>query len=173
MEIIHVVDNSEVNKKVREVVYSASNQTADCSCKMFQSQGMSCRHILCILKGKGLNEIPNNYIVHRWTKMTTRKSIFDVDDKVLEGCSTSKNESQLILDEWNHIFACMREAGKSKKKLSLLINGVIDVKKQLIELRNGSTKNKTKDIETFIGYNLPKEIDIHPPQISKTKESGK
>ena len=63
MKIIHVVDNSEVNKKVRDVVYSASNQTADCSCKMFQSQGMPCRHILCILKGKCLNEIPNNYIV--------------------------------------------------------------------------------------------------------------
>ena len=99
--------------------------------------------------------------------MTTRKSIFDVDDKVLEGCSTSKNESQLILDVWNHIFACMHEAGQSKEKLSLLINRVIDVKKQLIELRNGSTENKTKDIKTFIGCNLPKEVDIHPSQISK------
>jgi hypothetical protein len=46
-----VVNGSKVNKH-REVVYQFSNHIAHCSCKMFESEGMPCRHILFILKGK-------------------------------------------------------------------------------------------------------------------------
>jgi hypothetical protein len=40
---------------------------------MFESEGMPCRHILFIIKGKGLNEIPGYGIVNRWTKLATSK----------------------------------------------------------------------------------------------------
>lgn len=96
-EILHIYDNSKTNGKVREVVYNASDYSAICSCKMFQSQGIPCRHVLCVLKGKGLSEIPSNYILNRWTKLATSKPIFDVDGKV--GCSESKKrESTHIKD---------------------------------------------------------------------------
>lgn len=38
IEILHVVDNSKNNGKVREVVYNASDYSGNCPCKMFQSQ---------------------------------------------------------------------------------------------------------------------------------------
>jgi hypothetical protein len=62
VETLDIVDNSLVNRKLREVVYTASNHNAICSCKMFQSQGIPCRQILCVLKVKGINALPSHYI---------------------------------------------------------------------------------------------------------------
>jgi hypothetical protein len=101
-----VVNNIKVSKQ-REVVYHHSDHIAHCSCKMFESEGMPCRHILFILKGKGLNKIPSHYIVNRWTKLATSKPIFDCDGNVLEGCSKTDSESNLISDAWAQFFKCM------------------------------------------------------------------
>lgn len=46
-------------------------------------------------------------------------------------------------------------------------------KKQLIEFKGDCMHDKTKEVETFIGCNLPKEVQIHPPKIWKTKGSGR
>jgi hypothetical protein len=65
---------------------------------MFESEGMPCRHILFIIKGKGLNEIPGYGIVNRWTKLATSKPVFDCDGNVLEECSKTEQESKLVSD---------------------------------------------------------------------------
>jgi hypothetical protein len=35
------------------------------------------------------------------------------------------------------------------------------------------TLHKAKEVESFIGCDLPKEVEIHQPRSSKTKGSGK
>ena len=48
MSILIIIDNSEVNGKLREVTYDDSNHIAQCSCKTFESKGILgilCRHI--------------------------------------------------------------------------------------------------------------------------------
>jgi hypothetical protein len=173
VETLDIVDNSLVNRKLREVVYTASNHNAICSWKMFQSEGIPCRHILCVLKVKGINALPSHYIVNRWTKLATSKPVFGINDKVFEGCSEQNNESQLISNAWDYLFTCMHLAGHNKEKLQLVINGAIALKKQLTEFEDDSTQTKAKEVESFIGCDLPKEVEIHPPRSSKTKGSGK
>ncbi|KAF1865247.1 hypothetical protein Lal_00004621 [Lupinus albus] len=96
-----ILDNTMVNdnkvNKLREVVYQpSSNHVAQCSCKMFESEGMLCRHILFVLKGKGLSEIPKFYIVNRWTTIATSKPVFDYDGNILEACSKSQSQAKMI-----------------------------------------------------------------------------
>ncbi|KAJ1378335.1 Zinc finger, PMZ-type [Sesbania bispinosa] len=172
-EVLHVIDNSQANGKIREVVYNPSDHNANCSCNMFQSLGIPCRHILCVLKDKGLNEIPSNYIVNRWTKLANIKPIFDISNVVLESSSKPENESKLISDAWDNFLRCMDKVGQSKEKLLVVINGTIDIEKQLIEFEGDTQQSKTDDLQAFIGSNIPKEVDILPPQFSKTKGSGK
>ncbi|KAJ1381231.1 Zinc finger, PMZ-type [Sesbania bispinosa] len=172
-EVLHVIDNSQANGKIREVVYNPSDHNANCSCNMSQSLGIPCRHILCILKGNGLNKIPSNYIVNRWTKLANRKPIFDIANDVLERCSKPENERKLISDAWDNFLRCMDKAGQSKEKLLVVINGTIDIEKELTEFEGDSQQSKTNNLQAFIGSNIPKEVDILPPQFSKTKGSGK
>ena len=84
--IITVIDNTRNMSKKRQVTYNPSNRMTHCSCKMFECQGILCSHILCVLKGKALHELPSHYIVNRWTKMAAYKPVFDVDGTLLEGC---------------------------------------------------------------------------------------
>ncbi|PNY00107.1 protein FAR1-related sequence 5-like [Trifolium pratense] len=173
METLHIIDNSEKNSKLREVVYNPSNHNSICSCKMFQDQGIPCRHILCVLKGKGLNEIPDNYIVNRWTKFANRKPLFDIADNVSEKCSEFENDNKLISDLWDHFFKCVDKARMDKEKLHFMLNEVVNIEKQLDEFEGGSKQTKDDDIQTFIGSNIPDQVEILPPKMSKTKGSGK
>jgi len=95
--LITIADSSRKDRNSRQVIYNPSNYIAHYSCKMFECEGIPCRHILCILKAK-LNKLPQYYILSRWTKMAHTKPIFDVDGNVLEGCSHMNHEDKLISD---------------------------------------------------------------------------
>ncbi|KAG4909688.1 hypothetical protein JHK87_055804 [Glycine soja] len=68
---------------------------------------------------------------------------------------------------------CMDKAEQHKEKLLLVMNGVVNIEKQLAEYERDSKQTKTDDLETFVGSSIPKEVGILPPQFSKTKGSGK
>jgi len=60
--VVTIVDNGHSRGVKRQVVYDLSNHVAHYSCEMFECEGIPCRHILCVLKGKGLHELPSYYI---------------------------------------------------------------------------------------------------------------
>ncbi|KAH1042188.1 hypothetical protein GYH30_024480 [Glycine max] len=163
MKKLHVIENNDANGRLREEVYNPSDHNATWSCKMFQSQGIPCRHILCVLKGKGLTKIPSNYIVNRWTKLANRKPIFDITNNDVGTFSKSENEGKLILDAWGHFFRCMDKAGQHKEKLLLVMNEVVNIAKQLAEYKGDSKQTKTNDLQTFVGSSIAKKVGILPP----------
>ena len=113
--LIYVIDSSRSRGKSRQVVYDPSNHAAHCSCKMFECEGIPCCHILCILKGKVLRELPSYYVLNRWTKQAAKKPIFSTDGTVLEGCSQTQHEDKLISDTWLEFMDCMEIAGRDHK----------------------------------------------------------
>jgi len=159
--LITIVDSSRKDGKRRQVIYNPSNHIARCSCKMFESEGIPCRHILCILKAK-LNELPEYYMLSRWTKMTHAKPIFDVDGNVLEGYSQINHEDKLISDNWMEFLTCMEFARRDPKLLTLTLNGISNVKKQVMELKGGTSESKIQELESFIGSSASEQVEIHP-----------
>lgn len=71
-----VVANNTI-KKTYQVTYVVNSNDSACSCKMFESMGMLCCHILFVMKGKFLSEIPKQYSLQRWTKSALKKPIFN------------------------------------------------------------------------------------------------
>lgn len=53
------------------------------------------------------------------------------------------------------------------------MNGVIDIEKQLNEFEENPEQDMADDLQTFVGSNIPKEVEILPPRVSKTKGSGR
>ena len=114
--VITILDNTRNMTKKREVVYNPFDHVAYCSCKMFECEGIPCCHILCILKVKALHELPTYDTLNRWTKMSSRKPIFDVDGAILEGCSQMEHEDRLISKNWLDFLDCMQVAGRNPEK---------------------------------------------------------
>ncbi|KAF3616037.1 Protein FAR1-RELATED SEQUENCE 12 [Capsicum annuum] len=61
------------------VAFNVSNLNISCSCKMFEFEGVLCRHALKVFKIMNIRELPSRYIVHRWTKDAKYGILCDVD----------------------------------------------------------------------------------------------
>jgi hypothetical protein len=58
--------------KVREVCYDTATKIANCSCKLFESNGIPCRHIIQVLRIENEDELPSYYLLKRWQKRCKR-----------------------------------------------------------------------------------------------------
>lgn len=61
------------------VAFNASNLNISCSCKMFEFEGVLCRHALKVFQIMNVRELPSRYILHRWTKSAKYGILRDVD----------------------------------------------------------------------------------------------
>lgn len=61
-EGIKTITISDGSQKLRVVQCDTSTMIANYSCKLFESDGIPCRHIIQVLRGDGQNELPNAYI---------------------------------------------------------------------------------------------------------------
>lgn len=72
---VKIVAITDASKKVREVCCNTSTMVAKCSCMLFESLGIPCRHIVRFLRGAKVedsNEPPNHYVLKRWEKNCKR-----------------------------------------------------------------------------------------------------
>lgn len=81
--------SSDLSGKVREVMYNTTTKIAHCSCKLFESVGIPCSHIIIVLKREKFKEIPSHYILDRWTKMATKTAVLDSSGNVLQESTKS------------------------------------------------------------------------------------
>ena len=146
---------------------------AYCSCKMFECEGIPYCHILCVLKGKTLRELPTYYILNRWTKMAASKPIFNIDGTLLEAHFQMEHEEKLILRNWLDFLDCMQAAEKDSEKLTIVSKGIQNVLKDLKDLGGITSESKISELESFIRSSAPEQIDILPPRQCNTKRSGK
>jgi hypothetical protein len=61
---ITIINDGSVRERV--VHWSESNKFGSCSCKLFETMGIPCRHIILTLRGEKLYKIPSSYILRRW-----------------------------------------------------------------------------------------------------------
>ncbi|URD98999.1 SWIM zinc finger protein [Musa troglodytarum] len=72
------VMKNEIDDEIYSVDFNSTENKAHCSCFMFESSGILCRHALRVFIINGVRALPNNYILKRWTKHA--KSGFVLDD---------------------------------------------------------------------------------------------
>ncbi|GAB2266713.1 hypothetical protein Dimus_037913 [Dionaea muscipula] len=56
--------------RVREILVEKSSNHVSCSCKMFECDGISCRHMLAYFIRLQVEDFPSEYILSRWMKST-------------------------------------------------------------------------------------------------------
>ncbi|XP_058182725.1 protein FAR1-RELATED SEQUENCE 5-like [Rhododendron vialii] len=61
----------------REISVEKSSNLVSCSCKMFDFDGIPCRHMLAYFSRMQIMELPTKYILRRWTKSTKASRVMD------------------------------------------------------------------------------------------------
>ncbi|XP_074305998.1 protein FAR-RED IMPAIRED RESPONSE 1-like [Silene latifolia] len=147
-------DNNEhisIMDREKDKVYivDLSGNKFSCSCKMFERIGLLCKHVLWVLKDRGFDDIPTEYLLDRWGKYATCRPIFNVVGTTL-------------LADYNE------ELGDELLELLHAFN-----EKLMISVKRGKSKNKKAEIEMLIGSKIPSEASVLPPEKCKNKGSGR
>lgn len=66
---VTLIDNSN---RVREVICFDTDHVYKCSCMLFESIGIPCRHIIRMFRAARINELPMHFITRRWMKNCKR-----------------------------------------------------------------------------------------------------
>lgn len=61
------------------ITFSATNINVNCSCEMFEFEGVLCRHILRVFQILDVRELPSRYILHRWTRNAEYGTVHDFE----------------------------------------------------------------------------------------------
>lgn len=75
--------------KLYFVCFNIAEQVASCSCKMFEFEGVLCRHVLAVFKATNVFMLPSHYILKRWTRNAKDEAILDV-----QACGETQGNSQ-------------------------------------------------------------------------------
>ncbi|CAI9754063.1 unnamed protein product [Fraxinus pennsylvanica] len=72
------VEGNEKEVRHYEVLYETTQMEIRCICSLFNLKGYLCRHALNVLNYNGVEEIPSEYILRRWSKDYKRS--FHIDN---------------------------------------------------------------------------------------------
>ncbi|CAN1148833.1 Protein FAR1-RELATED SEQUENCE 5, partial [Linum perenne] len=66
---IYILKKYDPNNSTREkVTYDVEKKSAECTCKAFSILGIPCKHMIAILKEEAIFEIPDSFVIRRFTK---------------------------------------------------------------------------------------------------------
>ncbi|XP_021773629.1 protein FAR1-RELATED SEQUENCE 5-like [Chenopodium quinoa] len=159
VEFSVIVDHEK--RKNFYVNFDLATYECKCTCKMFESQGILCRHILFIMKGMSIREILGLYIMNRWRKDILKKAL-GINNVVLDDASKYDKKKQLVSDVWSKIFSCVSLSEQSEDDLSELIRTLSSSEEQMLtknNLKNATSSKEVKyaDTQVLVGSN---EVDV-------------
>ncbi|KAL7615787.1 hypothetical protein Lser_V15G02392 [Lactuca serriola] len=155
---------------IRDTEYTVTHSTKDgsfkCTCMHFEHLGILCRHIFCVFKFYGIEQIPEKYILKRWrrdvipTELLKRRftnsfadstsdmtaiDIFSTVDHCVSFLSHDAAKLKLYLDEQNNL----------KKKIQSDVNDI----QNPTDIRNkgcGSRGKRLKSTKEMIEKEISK-----------------
>ena len=67
-----------------KVMYDRNLEKFDCECRLFNTHGIPCSHIFCVMRDENVTELPEKMILKRWTK--DAKTFVEPVDEEDEDC---------------------------------------------------------------------------------------
>ncbi|KAL2900303.1 Protein FAR1-RELATED SEQUENCE 5, partial [Bienertia sinuspersici] len=148
--IVTLIDHKR-NSKIHTVRHHLENNSAECSCKMYEREGIPCRHILWVMKEKGLKSLPAAYIKTRWTKAAMNMPMFDLGGNLIEDTTNMEAVKKKVGHLWSEIFTCVSMAENNEDCLDDFMKLIDGFKQSLLSRGNlQASGDKGKQMETLL-----------------------
>ncbi|KAL2922832.1 Protein FAR1-RELATED SEQUENCE 5, partial [Bienertia sinuspersici] len=150
IQIVTLIDHKR-NSKMHTVRHHLENNSAECSCKMYEREGIPCRHILWVMKEKGLKSLPAAYIKTRWTKAAMNMPMFDLGGNLIEDTTNMEAVKKKVGHLWSEIFTCVSMAENNEDCLDDFMKLIDGFKQSLLSRGNlQASGDKGKQMETLL-----------------------
>ncbi|XP_062005724.1 protein FAR1-RELATED SEQUENCE 5-like [Rosa rugosa] len=102
--ILKVMRQDREDGRARVIRYDKSKDFASCSCKLFESAGVPCRHVLAHLhKLHQVHKLPYQYILKRWTKSARSEVVMDKIDMEITVRKSLLEKHGLLFQQYSHV----------------------------------------------------------------------
>ncbi|KAG9439113.1 hypothetical protein H6P81_019278 [Aristolochia fimbriata] len=134
---------------------------ANCSCKMFEHEGILCRHILKLFLKFDVIEIPSKFILHRWTINARHGSGSGMDGVNMGTCSVDSNKLTPLM-MWSLRSGCLKIADYGSTSLEKYRRIYSKVKELQRDIDEDEIKFKVNDKINIDenGPSYPVSLDI-------------
>ncbi|KAL2898229.1 Protein FAR1-RELATED SEQUENCE 5 [Bienertia sinuspersici] len=150
IQIVTLIDHKR-NSKMHTVRHHLENNSAECTCKMYEREGIPCRHILWVIKEKGLKSLPAAYIKTRWTKAAMNMPMFDLGGNLIEDTTNMEAVKKKVGHLWSEIFTCVSMAENNEDCLDDFMKLIDGFKQSLLSRGNlQASADKGKQMETLL-----------------------
>nr|GLL25280.1 protein FAR1-RELATED SEQUENCE 5-like [Ipomoea trifida] len=165
----------EKGGKAFDVIMHTNGEKIECTCKKFIRVGILCRHALLVFNSEGVEEIPGEYIVPRWTRDACVRPMHNI--WWAKGVNTqADNEAQSLANQlWNEFYNCMGLVNGWQEKMNEMLTTLQQLKKEFhkSKLQTNQSPASESTIEAIVGSRTTGEILIKPPKFAHNKGSGK
>nr|GEV33672.1 protein FAR1-related sequence 5-like [Tanacetum cinerariifolium] len=155
------------NKLSLKVSTDKSDGSVLCSCMNFVRFGFLCRHIFCVLKGNGLEVIPDKYILKRWTRNLLPPHIRRKTQMFGFECGRYMECSATV---YSAVDYCLKLLAKDEDKLLEFVEYVKKLKTK-VEEANPNTKQLSKKemFNLVLGVEKPEVNTVKNPKPCSNK----
>ncbi|XP_077215679.1 protein FAR1-RELATED SEQUENCE 5-like [Tasmannia lanceolata] len=160
---------NEPEWKWYEVVYDVSDGiNVSCECAMFETDGILCKHIICIMEKRRLAAIPDKYMLNRWT-IGARYKV-----NHFESTSTGDSNKLTAYEKWcitSRIQRVLNEHPRSRTIFKKMTEDLDLWVAECEELNKGNeTIVETSGSQVQSNFLVEgNQIFIHDPHVVKTK----
>ncbi|XP_043703502.1 protein FAR1-RELATED SEQUENCE 5-like isoform X2 [Telopea speciosissima] len=144
--------------KVYSVGFIVSEHRASCSCRMFTSEGMLCRHVLAVFKATNVFTLPPHYILKRWTRNAKVEAELDIITPVEMQANSQKAKSlqyNVLLQE---AIKCAEEGVASDHSFKVALSALREARNKIFEAKKNAA-NAPK-LETMVSASYQ---DVNSP----------
>ncbi|KAL4651798.1 hypothetical protein ACB092_01G187500 [Castanea dentata] len=122
------------------VCFNIAEQIASCSCKMFEFEGVLCRHVLAVFKAKNVFMLPHHYILKRWTRNAKDEAILDKGTKL---------QYSILYQE---AIKCAEEGMTSDHSFRLALNVLREARIKIVDAKKDAINPKKLETMASASY---------------------
>ncbi|XP_058114875.1 protein FAR1-RELATED SEQUENCE 5-like [Magnolia sinica] len=162
------------------VTFNVSETRATCTCLMFESEGILCRHALKVFLTSGVLELPSYYILERWTRNARIRDVYD-QQEVIMPADLKKSVTLRYNDLCRRAIKCAEDGATSVEVYDMAVSAIERCLKEIteakkIEARNaqlsalltGSIQEDHMEEASQVGH-PSNQINLHDPPGMVTK----
>uniref|UniRef100_J3MQP1 Protein FAR1-RELATED SEQUENCE n=1 Tax=Oryza brachyantha TaxID=4533 RepID=J3MQP1_ORYBR len=152
----YCVTVSEGNEEAHTVSFNPEKKTVGCSCCLFESCGILCRHALRVFIIEGVRSLPMAYILKRWTKHA--KSIVTLDDYIdLRGYHDDPSTARYN-DLHSDAIKCAKEGSTSSELYKIAKEALHKALDELVSLRKSRYQQNLQSSITSVKKPIKKSV---------------
>ncbi|XXG57392.1 hypothetical protein AAC387_Pa03g4557 [Persea americana] len=122
------------------VTFNVSETRATCTCLMFESEGILCRHALKIFLMCGVLELPSYYLLERWTRNAKSRDVYDQQGAVMQA-DWKKSATMRYNDLCRRAIKCAEDGATSVEVYDMAVSAIERCRKEIVEAKKIEARN--------------------------------